>query len=396
MKSSVGRFENWHQWQCVAYGVDALGELAEEVKRSGAQRLMLFTTPSLVRQAEVVEAVSRQLGTSLVATFGECRQYVPRQTVFAATALARTERADLLISLGGGSVVDTAKGVALALAGSLERPEELDPFRLAPLGDARELSGNPVSIYALPTTLSGAEYTGMVGITNEATGYREPFRDDRLSPRTVILDPFITRATPTRLWAATGMKALSDAFEQYSSGHAGPVMEALTLRAVEWLMRRLPGSVDGDDAARLDCQVASWLTLFGTFNAQTKVGIGAAIRHQLGMLHAIPHGEATCAVLSEVVRATAPTEPAALEPLARAAGVDPSVQEADRHSALAARIRGLICELGLPTSLQEIGVARASLPELAKRTAADFAARSRSAKRWRPDEIERLLERSLS
>jgi alcohol dehydrogenase class IV len=363
----LGRYENWHQWQSVVYGVDALGALRAELDRVGAQRVFVVTTPSLVREGGVLGAVVDALGERCVGTFGACRQYVPRSAVVAASRDVRAAQPDLILSVGGGSVVDTAKGAALMLCEGLEADEQLDAYRLAAEGGPRSLSGDPLPLFAFPTTLSGAEYTGMIGITEEQHGHREPYREDRLAPATVFLDPEMTRATPDPLWCATGIKSLSDAFEQYSTGLAGPVMEPLTLRAFEWLHRYLPASLSGDVEARLSCQIASWLTLYGVFNASTKVGIGAAIRHQLGMLHGIRHGEATCGVLTEVVRATAPPEP-------------------ERLSA------DLLRRLDLPVGLAELGLQRSDLELLATRAAGDFAARTRSARIWSAEELRGLLE----
>jgi len=392
----LGRYENWHQWQSVVYGTDALGELSTELDRVGARRVWVVTTPSLVREGRVLGSVVDALGDRWVGTFGECRQYVPRAAVVSAAADARAFDPDLILSVGGGSVVDTAKGAALMVREGLSAPEDLEPYRMATSGGPRSLGGSPLPIFAFPTTLSGAEYTGMIGITDEKSGHREPYRDDRLAPNTVFLDPAVSLATPDTLWCATGIKSLSDAFEQYSTGVAGPVMEPLTLRAFEWLHRYLAASVAGDIDARLHCQIASWLTLYGVFNASTKVGIGAAIRHQLGMLHGIRHGEATCGILTPVVRRTAPSEPDRLSALVRAAGCDP--QEGDEtklRDALAARLGDLLRRLKLPTSLAELGLSKSDLDLLAERAAGDFAARTRTARVWTPPELRGLLEEAF-
>ena len=217
--------------------------------------------------------------------------------------------------------------------------------------------------------------------------------DDRLAPGTIFLDPAVSLATPDSLWCATGIKSLSDAFEQYSTGMAGPVIEPLTLRAFEWLLRYLPASIQGDIDARMHCQIASWLTLYGVFNASAKVGIGAAIRHQLGMLHGIRHGEATCGILVEVVRQTAPSETERLCALVRAAGC--AVQEGDDaklRDALATRLEALLRRLNLPSGLSELGLQKNDLDLLAERAAGDFAARTRTARVWSVDELRNLLE----
>ena len=392
--AEIRRYEWRQQWQSVIHGVGALSELGAEIDALGGRRVMLVTTPSLVRDARVLASVEEEIGERLVGRFDRCRRYAPRQTVFDSVELARGLKPDLLVSLGGGSVVDTAKATALAFCEGLDTPSRLDDYRGSGANACR-LETQPVPIVALPTTLSGAEYTPMIAVTNEASGEREPFQNTALAPRTVLIDSQLTTATPPYLWLTTGIKNLSDAFEQYSNGLAGPVMEPLVLRAFELMVSELPASLDPASPARLQCQIASWLTLFGTFSAQTKVGIGAAIRHQLGMQHGLGHGEATCGILARVVRHSAPTDRRLLESLCRAADVDPPSDSQAARAALAERIDSLLLELELPRTLGALGLERSQLAELARRSAGDFAARSRSARIWSAEEVEGLLEESL-
>jgi len=391
----AGRYEWAHQWQTVIYGRGVLAELEAAIAECDARRVMVITTSSLERESAVLKSVENAIGDLLVGRFDGCRRYAPRSSVFEAVAHARRLEPDLLVSLGGGSVVDTAKATALALCEGLTAPADLDAYRGAGAGACR-LDGTPIPIIALPTTLSGAEYTPMIAVTNESNGEREPFQNRALAPRAVLLDPQLTRATPEHLWLTTGIKNLSDAFEQYANGMAGPVMEPLTLRAFEWLVQNLPQSRNADSDARMRCQIASWLTLFGTFSAGTKVGIGAAIRHQLGMRHGLGHGEATCGILVRVIERSAPEAPELLYPLCRAAGV--RVEDEDvalARAGLAKRIDALLVDLGLPRSLGEVGIRSEDLDELARRSAGDFAARSRSARVWTAEETRSILEMSL-
>jgi alcohol dehydrogenase class IV len=232
----------------------------------------------------------------------------------------------------------------------------------------------------------------MIGITDPVTDHRDPYRFDELAPVTVFLDPAVTTATPDRLWAGTGVKILSDAFEQFVAGAAGPALEPMLLRAVAWLGEWLPPSLAGDLDARLRCQVASWLTMFGTFNAGARVGIGAALRHQLGMVHAIPHGEATCPVLAPVARRTAPEGRAGAALLAATAGLGAASAGASAGDVLASRFERLVDRLGLPTRLAQVGVGPADLAPLARRVVEDFANRQRTTRVWSEAEILELLE----
>jgi alcohol dehydrogenase class IV len=314
--------------------------------------------------------------------------------VLDAAAAAASAGADALVSLGGGSVVDTAKGVALCRSVGIDTVERFDAYRVGAQAagfESPRLDTPPLPLVALPTTLSGAEYTGMIGITDPATDYRDPYRFDELAPVTVVLDPRLTHATGDRLWAGTGIKSLGDAFEQYVAGAAGPALEPMLLRAVAWFCEYLPPSLAGDDDARLRCQVASWLTLFGTFNAATKVGIGAALRHQLGMVHGIPHGEATCPVIAEVARRTTPAGRAGDALLAATATLEP-LSAGSVADTVAARFTTLIASVGMPATLAGYGLTVDDARRLAKRVVDDFANKQRTAKVWTEGEIIELLE----
>jgi alcohol dehydrogenase class IV len=389
-----GRFQNWHQWRQVVHGHDALAEVGGELDRLEASRVLLVTTPSVARSA-VLPLVVAAVGDRLAGVFDACRRGAPRAVVLAAAVRADEVGADVLVSVGGGSVVDTAKGVALCRAVGITAPGDFDGYRVGAQAAgfaSPTLATAPVPVLALPTTLSGAEYTGMIGITDPATGHRDPYRFDELAPVTVFLDPAVTAATPDRLWAGTGVKILSDAFEQFVAGAAGPALEPMLLRAVAWLGEWLPPSLAGDPDARLRCQVASWLTMFGTFNAGARVGIGAALRHQLGTVHGVPHGEATCPVLAPVARRTTPAGRAGDALLAATAGLGAAAPGVSAASVIGDRFERLVGALGLPTRLAQVGVQATDLGPLARRVVDDFANRQRTTRVWSEAEILELLE----
>ena len=286
-----GRYQNWHQWRQVIHGPAALADLGGEMERLGRSRAVVVTTPSLVREAGVVGLVTNALGDRHVGTFGASRRGAPGSSVLDAARLAAESGADILVSVGGGSVVDTAKGAALATSFAIDDADGLAPLRVGAQAiglTSPELPRPPLPIIAVPTTLSGAEYTGMIGITDEVTGAREPYRFDALAPETVVLDPRATVATPARLWGGTGVKALSDAFEQYATGTAGPAFDPQLLAAIRLFADQLLRSAGGDLEARLQCQIGAWLTLFATFNVSSRcrhqrrpaAPAGGAARHR--------------------------------------------------------------------------------------------------------------------
>jgi len=276
-----GTFENWHQWHKVTHGAGCLQMLGAELDRLRITRPLLITTRSLVSEGGLLRSVREATNTAIAAEFSETEPHTPRETIVAASRAAREARPDGIISFGGSTVIDTAKGVALALAAEVTCAADFDRYARSSRGSIG-LDGKMLPHVALPTTLSGAEYSCDIGITNALLRKKEIFRYDSLAPRSILLDPLLTSATPARLWSATGIKVMSDAIEQLYSKASHPVIDALCISAIRWFSRYLPRTAHPDTVARTDarlrCQIASWKALFGMHNAGTRVGLGGALR----------------------------------------------------------------------------------------------------------------------
>lgn len=137
----------------------------------------------------------------------------------------------------------------------------------------------------------------MAGITDSDEGAKALYRDGRLVPKSIILDPNLTFATPWSLWASTGVKAKSDAIEQLYCPSSHPVLEPVLQRAINWMADSLPRYRGEDPDLRLRCQFATWMSLFGTFSTNVTLGIGAGLRHQLAAMHDVAHDLAAAVLL---------------------------------------------------------------------------------------------------
>src|SRR6266540_3060892 len=213
----------------VHYGKPAAQSVAEVVAAHGAQRVFLMVSGTLNRQTDEVESVRRALGNKCVGTFDRMPAHSPRSAVIAAAAQAREAKADLIVTLGGGSITDGAKAPTV-----------------------RQVS--------IPTTLSAGEFSGIAGVTNEATKVKELFRHPLTIPQAVILDPEVTRHTPMWLFLSTGIRAVDHCVEGVCSNESTEFTNASALHGLSLLARGLP-KVKADPAdmrARLDCQIGSW------------------------------------------------------------------------------------------------------------------------------------------
>ncbi|MGF1595752.1 MAG: iron-containing alcohol dehydrogenase [Acidimicrobiales bacterium] len=335
----------------------ATSDLPALSDRCGASRVLVITTPS-VERSPLLHRVVEALGDRHVATFAGSRAHTPRPVVVAAAAAARDAGADGLVSLGGSSVVDLTKGVAMVLA-------EGERFETLRVGAGHRLSAPKLPHIAVPTTLSAAEFTAGAGITDPETGVKELFASATLAPRWVVLDATMTTATPDRLWAGTGMKLVADCLEGLVSARSTEYSTALLTAALAILLRDLAAPA-ADLEARSRCLEAAHMTLSNLHN----VGVGAvaALRHQLGGRCGVAHGEASTIVLPHVMRWNGEAAAPALDRAARAIGLDDGGGLIDR---MIERTEAL----GLPTRLRDVGVEEAQLDEIAEHAGAEFSAR---------------------
>ena len=210
----------------VHYGKPAAQSVAEVVKAHGAERVFLMVSGTLNRQTDEVESVRRALGNKCVGTFDKMPAHSPRSAVIAAAAQAREAKADLIVTLGGGSITDGAKAVQLCLANDITTVEGLDKIRNA---DVKAPTVRQVSI---PTTLSAGEFSGIAGVTNEATKVKELFRHPLTIPQAVILDPEVTRHTPMWLFLSTGIRAVDHCVEGVCSNESTEFTNASALHGL--------------------------------------------------------------------------------------------------------------------------------------------------------------------
>jgi alcohol dehydrogenase class IV len=379
----------------VIYGAGALGELAKEVERLGARRVFVITGTSLATKTEWVSRVQGLLGDRCAGIFTDTRAHVPKRTIIEAARQAGAALADGLVSIGGGSPIDTAKGVALVLAEGITDETGLNRYTTPHRTGGGELfqTSRPLPHLAVPTTLSAGEHTGNFGTTDEAARRKDGAGHPLLVPRVVILDPEITRDTPEWLWASTGIRALDHAVERFYSPTHQPLTDVLCLEAIRLLVRELSVTLRTPDNldARLACQLAAWFSLFGAFNART--GLSHAIGHQLGGRCGVPHGQTSCVILPHVMLFNVPAATDRLAQIAEAAGAASAGRSTEEAARAAARaVARVIRTLGCPATLREVGVTEADLWPLALATFEELRPEMNPRTVRDPDEILEILK----
>jgi len=346
----------------VVFGKPAAEAVAGEVRRLGATRAFLMVSHSLNRNTDEIDKIRRALGNRCAGSFDGMAPHTPRSAVIAAAEAARAAAADLIVTVGGGSITDGAKAVQMCLANDIRTPEAID--RLRPVKGADGVVApppmNPPTLrqVSVPTTLSGGEFSAIAGVTDERTKVKELLRHPRVMASAVVLDPAITLHTPEWLWLSTGIRAVDHCVEGVCSNEANAYGDAQALKGLALLAGGLPRvkAEPADLAARLDCQMGTWLSM-GPLAAGVPMGASHGIGYVLGAEFGVPHGHTSCIMLPAVMRWNQPAN-AARQALVAAAMGRPG---GDASEALDSLIRGL----GMPRSLGAVKIGREHFQRIA-------------------------------
>lgn len=374
----------------VISGAGSLGRLAEEIDRLGGTRALVVISPS-VAKTFLLERVRSSLGSKCAAIFDEVMPHSPTDSIAKAVERAREARADVLVSVGGGSAIDTAKGVAALLAEGGSLPRFGVRFTPPNRKEVPPMPAPKLPHIAIPTTLSGGEYSYSAGITEG--GRKFIVADPKLAPRTVLLDPEAAATAPGRLLAASGMNALAHCVEAVYSTETQPLTEAYCLRGIGLIARYLPRAVSNrhDLEALSYVQVAACLSGMGVYSAWT--GIHHAIVHVIGGRYKAPHAEIHALMLPYSMRWNLD---ATIESHARM-GLEIGIEAADQRALAAAvpeHVYGMNEQMGLPLKLRDLGVPRDGLQELAINALDDYSIHTNPKPVTRAEQVLEVLEQA--
>jgi maleylacetate reductase len=368
----------------VVFGRPASEVIVEQMDRLGATRAFLMVSGTLNRETDVISNIRDVLGPRCVATFDAMPAHTPRAAVISATEQARAARADLIVTVGGGSITDGAKAVQLCLANDIATVEGIDKIR-AVRGAPPPMNPPTVRQISVPTTIAGGEFTATAGVTNEQSKVKESLRHRLVMPRAVILDPRIGLHTPERLWLSTGIRAVDHCVEGICAREAQPYADAQALKGLSLLAQALPRvKADGGDLdARMDCQIGTWLST-GPLAAGVPMGASHGIGYVLGAEFGVPHGHTSCVMLPFVMRWNKPDN-AERQALVSAAMGHPGEDAGDVLDAF-------IRSLGMPRSLREVKVGPEHFDRIAKQAMATPWVPRNPRKIEGPAQVREILE----
>jgi len=346
----------------VVFGRPAAQALVEQMDRLRASRAFLMVSGTLNRETDEIEKIRNSLGPRFAATFDAMPPHTPREAVIAAAEQARAANADLIVTVGGGSITDGAKAVQLCLANDVRTVDDIDRVR-ANRGVVPPMAAPSVRQISVPTTIAGGEFSALAGVTNQRTKVKEMLRHELVMPRAVILDPAVTLHTPEWLWLSTGIRAVDHCVEGLCSREAHPYADAQALKGLSMLTQGLPRvkADPGDLDARMDCQIGTWLSM-GPLSMGVPMGASHGIGYVLGAEFGVPHGYTSCVMLPSVMRWNKSDNAERQELVSTAMG-KPGKDAADV-------LDSFIRDLGLPRSLQDVRIGPEQFDRIAQQAMA--------------------------
>lgn len=367
------------------HGVGAIQEIATEAKARGFKKALICSDPDLIK-FNVTKKVTDILDAQHLAyeIYSNIKANPTIENVQLGVAAFKKAEADYLIAIGGGSSMDTSKGIGIVIT----NPEFEDIRSLEGVAPTKNKS---VPIFAVPTTAgTAAEVTINYVITDAEKNRKMVCVDVHDIPVVAFVDPEMMASMPKGLTAATGMDALTHAIEGYITAGAWELSDMFHLKAIEMISKHLRGAVENTAEGREGMALGQYIAGMGFSNVG--LGIVHSMAHPLGAFYDTPHGIANAIILPTVMAYNAEETGEKYRDIARAMGVkgvEHMSQEEYRAAAIEA-VKQLAKEVGIPSDLKDI-VKREDIPFLAQ-SAYDDACRPGNPKETSVEDIIGLYE----
>ncbi len=369
-------------------GAGCLKDAADSIQSQGFKK-GLIVTDKILNQIGVVEQVQGLLNERSVATvvFDGTQPNPTINNVNDGLALLKQNECDFVISLGGGSPHDCAKGIALVAAngGHISDYEGVDQ------------SAKPMlPLIAINTTAGTAsEMTRFCIITDEERHIKMAIVDKHTTPLISVNDAELMLAKPASLTAATGMDALTHAIEAYVSIAATPITDAVAIKAIELIEAHLRTAVKNGENLEAREQMAYAQFMAGMAFNNASLGYVHAMAHQLGGFYDLPHGVCNAILLPHVQRYNAQVCPERLTDVAKAMGVNVEGMSPEQGAAAAIdAIEALAKDVGIPAGIKELGAKLEDIPTLTDNALKD-ACGFTNPKQATHEEISAIFEAAM-
>ena len=335
----------------IIFGSESLNQIGVEAKRLGSKALVVLGRSAMKKSGALDRLTHSLKENNLKYTIYENIPSDPTvETVDEGANLARKGNCNLVIALGGGSVLDTGKAISAMLTneGSVADYQEIE-------GKGRKFQHKPIPFIAIPTTSgTGSEATRNAVITNTKLDLKKSIRDPWLIPEVALVDPELTLSLPPRITAICGGDALTHCIESYLGKKNQQITDALALHAIGLIGKSLVKTVkEGKNLeARKDMSMAAFMS--GLCLSNSGLGAAHALSHPLGVYYKIPHGLSCAVLLPYVMEYNLPVVTKKLVKIAESLGENISLlSETEAAQKAVEKIKEILSAVGIKENLSE-------------------------------------------
>lgn len=349
----------------IIYGINSLSQIGHCAKRLGGERVLLVSDPGVIEAGWVDAAITFLDKENLKSIVYDNVVTNPRSfQVELGAQFYNAEKCDVIIALGGGSPMDTAKGIAILVT---------NHGRIQDYVGCNLISQPIPPLICVPTTAgTGSDVSQFAIIADPQDKIKMTILSRAIMADVSLIDPLMLKTKSPELMAATGMDALTHAIEAYVSSLSWPMTEPHAIHAIELVFKHLVDAVKTKDIKALEGMAIASLEA-GIAFSNAILGAVHALAHPLGGLYDLHHGLANSLLLPVVVRRNLEHVPAKFAKIANAMGVETRRVPIERAAIeVPVKIEALISDLGLPTRLSQVGVRAADIPLLAKQAQEDL------------------------
>lgn len=348
------------------FGRGSREKVAEEIKNRGYEKILVVTDRALI-DAQVAGMVTDVLDNADIPyfVFDGVKPNPTVQNVHDGLTMAKINNVNAIVAIGGGSVIDTAKAIAVIMT----NPEFTDVVSLDGVADTKNKC---LPIIALPTTAgTAAEVTINYVITDEKRTKKMVCVDPHDIPEVAIIDPDLMQKMPQGLAASTGMDALTHAMEGYITKAGWLIPDMFHINAMSLIYKNLEKAANEKDEEAVEKMgYAQYIAGMGFSNVG--LGIVHSMAHSLGAYFDTPHGVANALLLPHVLKFNGAVCPDLYRNMGESFGLDMrDTTDEEAVDKVVEAVKDLSIKLGIPQTLREIGVPEEMIPTLAKQAIND-------------------------
>ena len=337
----------------VIWDASSPDEIQNEIKRLNVKKVFIVSSSTLSKKTSEIDMIKQTLGKKFVGLFDNCIAHSPLENVIECAKEVQKSSPDIIITIGGGTPIDTVKVVQLCYSLGITSTDDLKK-----ISNKHQKIKSKIRQIAVPTTLSGGEYSIIGGAMDTKIQLKERYTGDDLCPQVVILDPTITLHTPDWLWLSTAIRSVDHAVEGLCSNSTNPLMPPMALNSLQLFGNSLRNTHKNRDdiVSRSLSQKAVWMIAKNLGN--TPMGASHGIGYLLGSIGSVPHGYTSCVMLPAVLKWNERYNQDKQKLIANALG-RPKLSASEA-------VGELISDLGLPTTLGEVGIEESQWEKIAE------------------------------